>query len=347
VKKAVCYGAGRIFSEFHKELAESFDIVAVADQKFERSKNRNGCYAFNAISPNEITGFDFDVIVITTRYFVQVANFLVEQLGVEADRINFQCVQSVYGFESIQYNAHSGGGWLCIGHSFTMLFESQNDFDTFFHTVNSSSHKIILNTAKYVLLDVGFNIGCTSLWYARLPEVAKVFAYEPFEYTFRKGVANVRRNPEVGMKIDAFNIGLSNGGDDIIIKYMNCESKGANSVLPDHHNDTGFEEEERLANVNVRLIDAAYEVKRVCSLYPDSKIIMKIDTEGSEYDIFDSLENNHAKDMVDVFIVETHPVEGRSSDEILRFLKKDYIICMIRDVNNKWGTSEFTAIRKR
>ena len=348
MKKAICYGAGHVFSRFHNELAGLFDIVAVADQKFEKSRNCKERYEYNAISPNDITSFDFDVIIITTRYFVQVANFLVTQLGIKTDKINFQCVLSTFGFDSIQYDAYSGGGWLCLSHSITILFESQNDFDTFFHTVSSYSHKIVLTTVKYVLLDVGFNIGCTSLWYAQLPEVSKIFAYEPFEYTFRKGVANVQRNPDIGAKINAINVGLGYGGSDILVKSMNCESKGANSVLPNCHNSNAdFEEEEKLVNINVSLIDAGYEVKRVSSLYPGSSIIMKIDTEGSEYEIFDSLDKNSATDLIDVFIVETHPVDGRSSDEIFYILKKDYIICMTRDANNEWGTSEFIAIRRK
>lgn len=79
-KKIVLYGMG----EFFDEITENFDlselnIVGVCDLKFEKDKDCNQT-KYKAIAPSELIKEDFDVILITTFFELNIIKYLKEDV---------------------------------------------------------------------------------------------------------------------------------------------------------------------------------------------------------------------------------------------------------------------------
>jgi len=75
-KKIVIYGAG----EYFRLLKENFDlsnlnIIAIADKKFEISKENNWT-EYKALIPEELKEYDFDVILVALFDDVAVCDYL-------------------------------------------------------------------------------------------------------------------------------------------------------------------------------------------------------------------------------------------------------------------------------
>ena len=80
--------------------------------------------------------------------------------------------------------------------------------------LKSDNSKILLNFTGKIkdgnVIDVGANIGQTSLWLAQsLPKKANIFAFEPFINTFQKLEINIELNNYTNIKIENLAIGSS------------------------------------------------------------------------------------------------------------------------------------------
>jgi hypothetical protein len=65
---------------------------------------------------------------------------------------------------------------------------------------------------KWIVVDVGANIGDTALFFAKKENVEKVFSYEPVSPTFKVLQENLDLNEVFAKKIEAFCFGLGGGG---------------------------------------------------------------------------------------------------------------------------------------
>ncbi len=59
-----------------------------------------------------------------------------------------------------------------------------------------------------VIVDVGFNVGFASLFFARHPLVSTLYGFEPLVPTFKQGLKNISFNSFSG-KIQVYNYGLT------------------------------------------------------------------------------------------------------------------------------------------
>ena len=57
---------------------------------------------------------------------------------------------------------------------------------------------------KYIMLDIGFNLGFTSLRMSLEENIVKIYAFEPFIPTYTEGMENLRMNPRLAKKIQVF-----------------------------------------------------------------------------------------------------------------------------------------------
>ena len=96
----------------------------------------------------------------------------------------------IFAYEDIIITANSTGG-LFIGKE--VFIERDYDFEV---------------DEDFVMIDIGFNIGITSLWMAKRPNIKKIYGYEPFKQTYLQGVNNLKNNSKLASKITLFNFGL-------------------------------------------------------------------------------------------------------------------------------------------
>ena len=87
-KKIIIYGAGEGFVELDKiyHFGEKFNIVAIADKKFEDC-DCNVFNGFKAIKPSEIPNLEYDYILISLEQNKKILYYLEGELSVPCEKI--------------------------------------------------------------------------------------------------------------------------------------------------------------------------------------------------------------------------------------------------------------------
>lgn len=136
-----------------------------------------------------------------------------------------------------------------------------------------------------VVIDVGMNVAFASLMFALRENVIKVYGYEPFSETYRQAIRNLELNPRVAGKVETKNVGLADGAREAVFEYCRDYrgSVGQNG-LPERLRGRAT-----IVNRPVRLLGAVDEIAAIVKRHPRTDIVMKIDCEGAEYGILDSM----------------------------------------------------------
>jgi len=164
---------------------------------------------------------------------------------------------------------------------------------------------------ELVIVDMGMNVGLASLFFANLQQVKMVYAYEPFEPTYHQALENIKNAPSFSQKIIPHAYGLGNEEREINVPY-NPQNSGTNvSVL------SVTEEQKSKHEITLTIKNAAIEIKSIVEKHPTAKVILKIDTEGAEYEIFESLFSEKLPENVIGFLMEWHVNGPKSLEEKL------------------------------
>lgn len=188
---------------------------------------------------------------------------------------------------------------------------AQNDYNFF-----------IKENKDTVVFDVGMNMAASTLYFAKIKNVKKVYAFEPFLPTADEGIKNINLNPDLAQKIDVFKFGL--GSEDKIIEMpyvkeaSSCMSTTQNVFLL--NND--------LQSFKVRDIEKL-EIKSASKVFgklieKECINVLKIDTEGAEYEIFEDLDENGLLKSFKIVMLEYH---YKSPDELeIRLKNNDFVV---------------------
>lgn len=167
-----------------------------------------------------------------------------------------------------------------------------------------------------VCIDIGMNVGYSSLLFSMRNDVEKIYAYEPFKGTYENALANINLNENLKSKIEPINEGWSNKTGDFEFQSYEDGSVGASTSFTADLNPYG-----KIGNlVKVKLKDASEELKKIKSLHPDKGIFIKMDCEGSEYEIFEKLNADHLLHLIDGLLIEWH---YKGPSEITDILEKN------------------------
>ncbi len=166
----------------------------------------------------------------------------------------------------------------------------------------------IPNDGKITVMDIGMNVGLASLFFASLAQVEEVHAFEPFKPTYRQAEVNFALNPQLSSKVKRYNFGLTNGIKTMEVAY-NHGNKGINSTTSNKRLsvDTSIEK--------VELKDAANCLSSLCKT--DTHIVLKVDTEGGEYEIFESFSKNGFSKNIKVVMIEWHFLGAGKLEKLL------------------------------
>ena len=85
-----------------------------------------------------------------------------------------------------------------------------------------------------IVIDIGMNVGIASLFFATLPHVEKVYAFEPFKAPYLRAMDNFKLNPALSAKIQAYNFGLSNKFEelDVLAEELRTIGTSVRGVAP-------------------------------------------------------------------------------------------------------------------
>lgn len=87
-KRIVIYGAGEYFNLLNTNFDISkLNIIAICDKKFETSKDLN-ITNFEAIKPEELKNYEYDVILVALLQDISICNYLEYQLLINTKNEN-------------------------------------------------------------------------------------------------------------------------------------------------------------------------------------------------------------------------------------------------------------------
>jgi FkbM family methyltransferase len=191
-----------------------------------------------------------------------------------------------------------------------------------------------------IVIDVGANIGDTALYFASYKNVASVYAYEPFEDTFLQAKKNMALNPELAKKIKLFNFGLSDKDESREARY-NFLQNGFNSVL-DVPDNAPVKLKWDKDKSEVFCKEASGIIGEIVNSNKDKNIVLKMDCEGSEYEILESLDKSNLLKEIDIIMLEFH---YRGSQSIEKTLTKNGFAVLISSPFGVLG--QIGAVRTR
>ena len=192
--------------------------------------------------------------------------------------------------------AADGGVLVAKVHGLDLEVQSVEDLQVL-NEVFLANHYTVVLPRRSIAIDIGMNVGFASLALARNPDIETVFSYEPFATPFRRAARNFERNSGFSAKIHPTNCGLADRNEVLEIK----SSPDTTISVSIRGVKTG--ELER-----IRIMDAAIELGPKLRQAVDRGlgVIMKVDCEGSEFAIFESLKRASLFDKIEAFMIEWH-----------------------------------------
>jgi len=167
-----------------------------------------------------------------------------------------------------------------------------------------------------IVFDMGMNIGAASLYFATIENVTTVYSFEPFTPTYNKALENINLNPDLARKIKVFNFGLGKKNETLEIPYCRDFAGDMSTTIDRLEYDNEYHELPRVVE-KVEVKDAAEVLAPILGSLPTESIVLKIDTEGAEFDILESLDSAFLLKKVDYIMMEYHFRSPQPLEDIL------------------------------
>lgn len=302
MKNVLIFGLGNDFNKRKDLICNSYNVIGFIDNDVGKHDKQKKIFP-----PSYISEVEYDEIVIcSSAYVFSMINQLLD-MGVPQNKIS-----TTHLFEKM--TIIENGHFVVVKSGITI--EITDSSDVVVLSELDETYREISGLDDGIFIDIGLNVGIVSMYYASKDYIGKVYAYEPFESTYKKALNNFsRNNNEIVKKINHYNYGLGYRDEKRFVEVFNEQYSGGNStVISDNVSAT---EENGIA---VIIKNAANEITRIMAENSGKNMICKIDTEGSEYEIFDILGENNLIHKIDVFIIEYHPVKGRDYNTIKQML---------------------------
>ena len=156
------------------------------------------------------------------------------------------------------------------------------------------------------VVDIGMNVGIASLFFAGLSGVKQVHSYEPFEPSFRQALINFEMNSATATKIRMHNFGLGIN-ECQVPAFHDTENSGVSTTINDPAR----------SNQMVSIKSAQNVLNTLFLNNGSDDFILKLDTEGAEYEIFQSLFETQLSEQVKGFMIEWHRLGSAPLEEKL------------------------------
>jgi len=165
-----------------------------------------------------------------------------------------------------------------------------------------------------IVCDIGMNVAFASIYFAYRDNVKAVYGFEPFLQTYEDALKNIELNPKIKNKIKPYNYGISSESKEVVSDY-NYDNKASVNVcgLPNWLPD-GCKTEK--VNVYLKSIDSIFEIID-SDLRKSGKLLLKMDCEGSEYEIIRKLDEKKLLGLISCMIIEWHLLGSEAITDIL------------------------------
>ena len=190
-----------------------------------------------------------------------------------------------------------------------------------------------------VVIDMGMNIGLASLYFAARDDVEDVYAFEPFKPTFEQAMFNFKINDKYASKIHPHNYGLGDRDKELTLEYYSRAPGRMSTVKSIDKIRHSPKYATKTETVQIR--NTAQDIRPIIERHKDKKIVIKCDTEGSEKEIFQSLDSKGTLKDIDMVLLEYHFSYDVPLQDILR--RNGFVFFKQRTVTLQTG--DFGIIR--
>ncbi len=180
-----------------------------------------------------------------------------------------------------------------------------------------TAYEVICNTEydfnidePFILIDIGYNIGITSLHFALNDNIKHIYGFEPFVPTYNLALNNLQNNPKLAQKIELFNYGLGNSNKTIEAAYDENLPGSMSTVYSNESSN------KTLPVSKVEIKDVSDVLSEILSKH-NEKIFLKLDAEGAEFEILPLLSDKGLLQKINVLVMEYHKKSPETIFEIL------------------------------
>ena len=204
-------------------------------------------------------------------------------------------------------------GFLVSFLDFNIYVESVEEFLILEEVFVTKDYNFI-SDKKTTVIDIGANIGISSLYFSTLDCVDKIYAFEPVVDTFSQAQYNFSLNKALHKVTSIKNIGLGKS-DRTETVFYNKQSKGNVGVRgllsPSYTNNKSSEERD------IKIVETTKEIQAIIDNSNGQKIMIKMDCEGAEYEIFENLSDSNLLSKIDIIIMEWHDKGSKTIEDTL------------------------------
>ena len=298
MKRAIIYGTGRYWNENRSRLPQDIEIIAYADSDECKATSHTGLLleGKEVITPSEMAEKEYDLIFLCTdSYFAHRIFQNLKRYNVDLGKVRFLYRMDIG--KQWNYKAQADKSLISTIEGVTIRERYLTDSDILTEIFISNNYNIHLPEKDSVFIDVGMNVGIASLYFARYEWISKVYGFEPFPDTYQQAIDNFALNDtSVRDKIFPKNIALFNKDEEVEVAIGHEESGWRNIMC----------RTEGKQRVNIVCRNASVEIGEIVSQNVGKQIILKIDTEGSEFSIFESLQETDILSNISAVMLEYH-----------------------------------------
>lgn len=187
--------------------------------------------------------------------------------------------------------------------------------------IEGAYNLLLPQNRKTALIDIGMNVGVTSIFYAAQPQVEKVFSFEPFTPTFNMALKNIALNSSFSDKIQPNNFGLAASDKQLQIPFS-LKQKGRMGLKGIPEKSSVVKNDVALQPISLKEVKTQFQ--NIRELVKDNYVVCKMDCEGAEYELIDSLFESQLLSLPDVYFIEWHE---KSPDSIVaKLMKENYTV---------------------
>lgn len=332
------YGIGDYFIKHEKEIEENYEVVGYVDK-------RGGHYRDKIVYTNiNECDSEYESIIIMSSNITVCFEMIHRVIGQNMDFNKIVLGIALFGkYDKLSEISVTQEGYMRLSNGKLSINVSSED--EFINTVDVLLHDCynysLAGDTDEIVIDVGMNIGDSTLYFLKKEKVKRVYAFEPIKETYYRAVENLGEYIDTE-KLSVFNVGLSDITEKRKILCNVKMSCGQSTIVSTNEDAIATYSKWGLIaeNENIEeIIDVKKSseiVKEICLANEGCKIILKMDCEGEEFAIIKDLYDNDILKMIDFIMLEWHYGNPQVIYECLEKEKFSYY-SNISDVDRNMG----------
>jgi len=304
MEKVILFGIGKIYNDFYELVHSKLNVVGLIDNN--KSKQGQVINSLEIKSPESLllgANIAYDKVLTTSLKTKEMINQLIS-FGIPIEKIG-SCYFSDGEICIAKYQIDNDR-LIRAAKGIRLIIENEWDDGLFFEVIIGGIYELGLNdNSNYIVIDIGANVADSALYFATVKNIVKIYAFEPFKSIFNRGHENLKLNQGLSNKIEYNNSAVSDKNEELFLEDI--DSIGANII--------------DLKKGSNKII-----VKDVADIFNDifakhnEEIFLKMDCEGSEWEILEKLNSENMLNKISVIAMECHYTD-KNIIEKFSFLK--------------------------